>query len=252
MFQRHTQLLVLLAVAASLCPLAESSASTPAEQVSRLRTEVDELAHRLGTQRRSAQDELSALASERTELERQIRLEKVRANTLAQIESERVKQTEGHEGRVQSALRTIRKSLQEARAYVSRTLPFKRDERLRVLERIETDIAVTHPDVAQALSRLWRFVEEEESLAREVSLSQQGILLGNERQLVDVAQIGMALLYFRTREQTFGWARQTGDTWTFERLSDSDFVQVVQNLFAAFERNRVLGPQHLLIPEEAP
>ena len=212
--------------------------------------DVDELAHRLGSLRRTAQDELAALASERTELERQIRLEEVRAHTLAQIEIERAKQTEGQEGRLQSMLDPLQQSLSAVKAYVLRTIPFKRDERLRSLERIEEDIATTHPDLARALSRLWRFVEEEEALARAVSLSQQAIEINGKRQLVDVAQVGMALLYFKTPENDVGWAKQTGGPWTFELLSAPESIRVVEDLFLSFERNRVLGLHHLLIPGE--
>lgn len=230
---------------------AAPTTSTSAERLAALRSEVDDLAQRLEVHQRTSQDELVSLSAERNELMRQIRLEEVRAQTLAQLESERRRQSDGQEERLRETLGPIRQCLHEAKAYVLRTLPYHREERLRVLSHIEADLALTTPDLGHALERLWRFVEEEEALGYEVGHSQQPIVLNGQRHLVEVAHIGMALLYFRTPDGTVGWARPYDGDWTFETLP-APAAKHVGELFALLERNRALGPHRIVIPELTP
>jgi len=230
-----------------------SAAATPLpEQVSATRAEVDALAERLESQRRVMRDDLSALRAERAELQRQVRLEEIRQATLERMRVERTKRVDEQEGRIQSLLKSIQGSIASAKTYVATSLPFKQEERMRRLERIEADIAVTHPDPARALTRVWRFIEEEEALAREIGLSQQAITLKGKRLLVDVARIGMALMYFRLPSGEVGWVRRNNDVWEFEFIESQSARVTVMNVFDDLENNRVLGPKKLLLSTEVP
>ena len=229
-----------------------ATATTLAEQLSETRAQVDSLAEKLENQRRVTRDELSALHAERAELQRQVRLERIRRDTLAKLRAERTQRLDLQEGRILTMLKPIQRSLASVKRYVSATLPFKREERMRRLEKIEADLAVTHPDPARALTQLWRFVEEEEALAGEIDLSQQPIELEGKRLLVDVVRIGMALMYFRLPDGGVGWVRRTEDSWRFERLKDAQAIQTVKNVFADLEKNRVLGSKRILISTDAP
>ncbi len=229
-----------------------AAATTLAEQLSETRAQVDSLAEKLENQRRVTRDELSALHAERAELQRQVRLERIRQDTLAKLRAERTQRLDLQEGRILTMLKPIQRSLTSVKRYVSVTLPFKREERMRRLEKIEADLAVTHPDPARALTQLWRFVEEEEALAGEIDLSQQPIELEGKRLLVDVVRIGMALMYFRLPDGDVGWVRRNEDSWRFERLKDAQAIQTVKDVFSDLEKNRVLGPKRILISTDAP
>ena len=229
-----------------------AGATTLPEEVSAARAEVDSLADRLENQRRLTRDDLSALRAERAELQRQVRLEQIRRDTLVRLRTERAKEMDDQEGRVLTLLKPIEHSIASAKTYVLATLPFKRKERMRRLEQIEADLAVTHPDPAQALTRLWRFVEEEEALAREIGLSQQAIELEGKRLLVDVARIGMTLMYFRLPDGDVGWVRRSKAAWSFERIESGEARATVLQVFDDLKNNQVLGPKRLLISTELP
>ena len=246
---RLTQCLVLLWLVGQTC--LAGAVSLP-EKLSAARAEVDALAERLKNQRRATRDGLSALRSERAELQRQVRLEEIRRDTLSQMRAERTKRVDDQEGRILTLLKPIQASLASAKAYVSATLPFKQEERMRRLKRIEADLAVTHPDPARALTRVWRFIEEEEALAREIGLSQQAITLKGKRLLVDVARIGMALMYFRLPGGDVGWVRRTKDAWAFALIDNQGARETVLQVFDDLQNNRVLGPKRLLISTELP
>ncbi len=236
---------------ASVAGASTAYAETAAEKVARLRAAVDDLAQRVDTERRSTQEALVALRAERAELKRQLRLEAVRAATIDQVHAEHRARADGLEGESLERMEPVRQAVAVAKAYVLRTLPFLRQERLRTLSRIKSDLAATHPDPSSALSRLWRFVEEEEALAGEVGLFQQPVTIDGTRQLVDVARVGMAFLYFRTADGRHGRARRTAEDWVFELVADEIAEQSISALFAALDANRTFGPQLLLLPESA-
>ena len=142
--------------------------------------------------------------------------------------------------------------MRSAKRYVSTTLPFKQEERLRRLAKLESDLSVTHPDLGRALTSLWRFIEEEEAMAKEIGLAQQVIELDGQRLLVDVARIGMALLYFRLPDGGIGWAVQRDDGWRFKRLKSVDARQTILSIFRDLEKNKPLGSKRLLISTELP
>lgn len=224
-----------------------------ADRVSRLRIEVDEIAERLRDQRRRAQDDLAALHAERADLERQLRLEQIRSQTLSQLAQERRDRAMGLEDGTEKWRDPIRQAVAKAKAHVHVSLPYKAVERLEQLQRIERELEGQHPDLSGALSRLWRFVEEEEALGRETGRAQQTVSIGGERRLVDVVHVSMALMYFRATDGRLGWARPNGDAgWRFEWLEDDEAKVIVESLFAAFETNRVQGPQRVLVYEGAP
>ncbi len=243
-----------LAVALVVCAGGASAAPEDdrAERVSRLRIEVDDLAERLRDQRRRAQDDLAALHAERADLERQLRLEKIRAETLAQLSKERRERARGLEVGTDAWRGPIRNAVAAAKDHVAASLPYKAADRLAQLERIERDLEGQHPDLSGALSRLWRFVEEEEALARETGRAQQTVSVDGERRLVDVVHVSMALMYFSASDGRVGWARPSKDGWRFEWLADPEAAAIVEALFEAFETNRVHGPQRVLVYEEAP
>lgn len=230
-----------------------ASQSTPiAQAVSEMRTNVDVLAEQLETQRLASREELSGLRAERAELQRQVRLEQIRRDTLAQLLAERTTRMDDEEGRLMALLSPIQRSIAAAKTYVSATLPFKREERLRRLIKIEKDLAVTHPDLGRTLTRIWRFVEEEEAMAREIGLAQQVIELEGKRLLVDVARIGMGVMYFRLPNGELGWVRRIADAWRFELIKAEVPRSTIAAVFAAFEKNQFFGQKRLLIPTDLP
>ena len=236
---------------ASAQPVANQT--TPiAQAVSEMRADVDALAEQLESQRLASSEELSGLRAERAELQRQVRLEQIRRDTLAQLFAERTKRVDEHEGRMRTLLSPISRSVEVAKQYVSATLPFKREERLRRLNKIEGDLAVTHPDVGRALTNLWRFVEEEEAIAGEIGLAQQVIELDNRRLLAEVARVGMALMYFRLPTGELGWVVQSEAGWRYELIQAPLLNATVSKIFDDLENNQVLGPKRLVLSTQLP
>jgi len=219
-----------------------------AATVARLRREVDELAQKLSAKRTETQDELRALRVERTELERQVRLERVRARTLDELAKKSVQSAAGAQSRLQAWIEPTRAALSATRRYVEASVPYRRTERLKLLDKISLDIVGPQPDPGRAVTRLWRFVEEEEAWATEIAIDQQAIELGGKKSLVQVIRLGAAILYFETPSGGLGWARRGEQGWGFELISSDTGRKIVAALFSAFKQNRRFGPTTLWLP----
>ena len=251
----HGSKALLSAALAGSLPLLSSMAPAGGDEsrrIAALRTEIDELASDLETERVAARDELAALRAERAELQRQVRAAKSRKTTLEKIHDEAVSEAELADAQTRRWNEPTRLAVAAARAYVERSLPFARDPRLAALDRIERDLSAAQPDHARAVERLWRLLEEEEAMGRELALSQQRLDIDGEPQIVDVIRLSMALLYFRTQDGRYGWIAPSPDGWDQELLTDAALIDVVARRFEAFERSDALGPAELLLPTTAP
>lgn len=235
---------------AALCSLPVAAIAAPTVQsLAALRTEVDDVAMQLETERIAAREELAALRAERAELQRQVRAETTRTGTLKRMRAEATQRAEANREHARQWHEPVTAALASAREHVEHTLPFARADRLAVLDRIERDLASPRPDYARAVERLLRFIEEEEAMGRELALSQQRVELDGEPQIVDVIRLGMAVLYIRTSDGRYGWAVPDGEDWRIELLHDDDIVSIVRARFEAHEANDALGPATIVIPE---
>ena len=246
-------LIVAFSVGHSTVGRSDTDASLAlARRVAALRLEVDRLAGKLRDQRKSTRTQLDALRGERADLERRVRLERVRAKALVQLGTKRREQAAKLEAEIAKWLTPVRDSVAHVRRYVARTLPFKRSARAAAVERIAADLSTSHPDPASVLTRLWRFVEEEAALARDVGLSQQVLPFEGRRVMVDVARVGMGLLFVRAPGGAYAWAVRKKGGWTIVRLHQQAAVDRVRQLFNLLEQNRAYGRAALLLPKSPP
>lgn len=223
-----------------------------ATSIAKLRAEIDEIAADLETERVAARDELAALRAERAELERQVRAATSRKTTLERIHKEAKSKAAAQDERTKRWDKPTHDAVAAAQSYVEASLPFAREQRLAALERIERDLSIAQPDYGRAVERLWRLVEEEEALGREMGLGQQRLTIDAQPQIVDVIRLSMALLYFRTRDGRYGWVAPGPSGWRQEVVTDPAHVQAVSELFEAFERSEAMGPVQLLLPAVVP
>lgn len=219
--------------------------------VAALRVEVDELAQKLEGARADVRDDLSALRAERAELERRVRLARVRRKTLEELQTRQTERDATVRAEAARWIEPARAAVAITRAYVARSLPFARAERLAAVDRIGAELDRAEPDVGRAMQRLWRLLEEEAAMTTEVSLSRQPVTLEGEAQLADVLRLGMAVMYVRTVEGQIAWAvpdASSAAAWRLELVRDPALEDTIWALFDAQERNRGFGPVTLAVP----
>jgi hypothetical protein len=225
-----------------------ASSTALAAKVAKLRREVDSLATKLRDRRKALRDELTALRAEKSDLARRLRLERVREKTLQAIRDKRDARIEAVVNKQRDWIAPLKLAIAQTRAYLNTSLPFMRAARLAALDRVQKRLMSARPDAGRILGQLWRLIEQESAMGGEVQLAQQPVVLDGRRMLVDVARIGMALLYVRALKRVYGWAKKSANGWRFERLKAGPGKDVVVALFAALDKNRALGQQQLLLP----
>lgn len=234
--QRITRRLpAALLAAALLLPFAagaqDQSLDNLAQELIRLRTDVEALHSELERKRENYRTELRSLATQKAELEASKRREELNIEQLEENLAEKRKAAKAAGVAGETLEPVLMAAIDSLRDRIRTGMPFKPKERLASLEEIETQVKSGSITPQRAVNRLWGFFEDELRLTRENGIYSQVINLGGDEILVDVARLGMALMYFRTKNEGYGLAVETGSGWKFERVSDAEDARRIETLF---------------------
>ena len=215
--------------------------SSLARRLATLRSEVDDLSEQLQTTKEGYRAQLRSLAEQKAELEVQLRREGLRLEQL-QATQARQKEKNGDQAALDETLRPVLlEALDTLRARIAVGLPFRVDERIADLERLEMQVKTGLLRSQDAAHRLWQTLEDELRLARESGLYRHTIELDDQALLADVARIGMVALYFRTHDKRYGWAIRQGDGWSYTVATERRSKKQLAQLFDSFKKQVRVG-----------
>lgn len=223
---------------------------TLAERLITLRGQVDELQSELDLRREEHKNRMAYLTAQLADLEANRDREQLRVSQLeTDLEEMRV---EISEAGVSSGSLTpfLKNQIVALREQVRTGFPFKVQERLSVLEELETQLDNGVISAQRGVNRLWAFIEDEFRISRENAIYSQSIALDGENVLVDVAKLGNVMMYFRTRDLQYGRAVQTPQGWRFERLDSAQDQERVARLFDSLRKQIRQG--YFELPEALP
>ncbi|MDH5258620.1 MAG: DUF3450 domain-containing protein [Gammaproteobacteria bacterium] len=138
-------------------------------------------------------------------------------------------------------------AIDELSLYISKSLPFKRNARLEALDEIRQQLVSKSVTAPRLANKLWAFVEDELMLTKGNGIYRQIIKLNNEEKLVDVARVGMMMLYYRDGAGNVGMAtksanqRQKNEGWKFVALNQKEQIHQVHYLFDSFQKQVRFG-----------
>ncbi|WP_376695940.1 DUF3450 family protein [Wenzhouxiangella sp. EGI_FJ10305] len=207
-----------------------------AEELVRIRGEVESLNSELNRKQDQHRNEMSSLAAQKGELEATLRREQLRVDQLEEdleTNRERAEQA-GIAG--ESLVPVAEEAIASLRRHIETSLPFKPQERMDALDEIQTQLETGSLAPPRAVNRLWGFYEDELRLTRENGLHSQVIQLDGEQVLADVARLGTVAMYFKTRDGDYGQAERSGGDWRFARLDDRAAVQRIDKLFESLKK----------------
>jgi hypothetical protein len=222
-----------------------------ARELESLRSEIDGLDARVRNSRSRGLAEIRALVSRRGELELERDRETVRKkaarHTVAGLQ-EKIAATKQRGKKLEPV---VREALGMLTAYVRNGLPYQRDARLAALSEIGEGMQKGAVDPEKAASRLWRFVEDEMGMTREVMLTKTPLVLqaGKARRLVRVVRLGMVAMFTELGDGRYGhFVKQAAGGWRHVRITDAETISQVRALFAALEKNIREGAYRLPLP----
>lgn len=230
--------LFLFAALASIATQVQAQDATDAlaNRLIQLRGQVDELQTDLNLAREEHKNRMTYLTAQLTETEASRDREALRVRQLEQ-DLEQMKEQVAAAGATSETLApVVLLYLAELRAQVRTGFPFKVGDRLSELDEIETQLNSGVITAHRAFNRLWAFVEDELRITRENAIYTQSINLNGENVLVDVAKLGNAMMYFRTRDLQYGRAVETSQGWRFELLDSAGDQELVARLFDSLRK----------------
>lgn len=232
----------------------EATLEAWARELSELRSEISLIEARLRAERERGLARLRSLESRRGEAS--ARLDAVRsrqASARRKLDDARERVRAREEKRT-VYLPVVEEHLAKTRAAVEESLPFRREERLTALDELATKLDSGALAPEKAATQLWRFIEDELRLTREVSLTKVPLRIEADgpRHLTEVVRFGMVTLYTRCEDCSdahFGQMVKGDDgRWRHELIEDEVSTQQVKSLFESLERNITEGAYELPLP----
>ncbi len=216
-----------------------SDSSDQATKLAKLRAEVDRLATDIADHKDAARMRNRALAAQKADLELELRREQLRHKQLAEAMDRHKKRITAAAAAQEALKPAVKRAIATIVAVVAVGLPFRRDERLKDLERLGKRLDEGTLTPAKAFARLWSAVEDERRLAKESAKDRQVVTLDGRQVLADVVHIGAVMLFFRVGDQRFGYAAKDAGKaggWRFVEVKDERHKALVQALFVSFDQ----------------
>ena len=246
---------LLLTVVALSAPhvLAQDATEALTSRLIQMRGQVDELQSELNLEREEHKNRMTYLTAQLTEMEASRDREALRVRQLEE-ELEQMKEQVAAGGETSESLApVVMQHLNSLRQQVRTGCPTTVGERVSELDEREAQLHSGVITAHRAFTRLWAFVEDELRITRENAIYTQSINLEGENVLVDIAKLGNAMMYFRTRDLQYGRAVETSSGWRFELLDSVSDQELVARLFDSLRKQIRQGYFQLpnALPQEA-
>ncbi len=256
MNRRHLHTLVLATATAVFAVSSTAGSKTDlqqkAEELAKLRSEVDLLDAEVRAERTQGQAMLKTLEARRTALSTNLDAERVRAKA-ARTKLEGLRQTiEQRKGASQVLLPLFDKAADHLAAAAREGLPFHREERLAAIDELKVKARTGRIDPETACVRLWQLVEDEIRLTGETVRTKVPLSLDIDgkgpRQLADVVRIGMVTMFVRHAPHSFSRIVRRDGSWRSERIQNGKQITQLEGLFEAVGKQVFQGDYVLPLP----
>ncbi len=115
-------------------------------------------------------------------------------------------------------------------------IPFKQKERLSVVEDIERKLNARKVTSQYAINSLWAFLEDELRLTRENAIYSQTIQIDGENKLVEIVKLGTVIMYFKTRDDKYGVAKNIDGLWDYQFFEEQNKQKQIALLFDSLKK----------------
>jgi hypothetical protein len=226
----------VLGALAAVAAYAQAPVESLAERLIELRGQLDQLQSELDLRREEHKNRMVYLTAQLGDLEGNRDREALRVKQL-QEDVDGMRSQIADAGLGSGALTPfVLDQVTALREQVRTGFPFKVAERLAELGEIKTRLESGVVTAQRSVNRLWAFIEDEIRSSRENAIYSQSILLDGRNVLVDIAKLGNAMMFFRTRDLDYGRAVYGANGWRFELLESAAEKEQVALLFDSLRK----------------
>ncbi len=227
---------LLGALLISMSTVAVAQDQALAEELIRLRGEVETLNAELDSVRDEQRTQMAFLAQQRAQMEADIKRQELAISQTERQLSEAREAAQAVGADVDLLRPTVLSVINTLIERIEKGIPFKRVERRTELDELRRQIEGGSLPATRAVNRLWAFLEDELRLTRENGIYSQTIELDGQQVLADVAKLGTMMLFFSTPDGRVGQARRDGARWSFQIQSDAQSQQQIHLLFDSLRK----------------
>lgn len=233
---------LLSSIGAQESDMTNERLSNMAEELVKIRSDVESLYTKVDFRKVEIQEELKNLISKQRELERKDEMyEKSIADQTKKVDE--LNQSIETKVAVQKKYFDVtEKILLNAQDYLKTSIPFKKTERNGEVKNLVEELKNKEVTPDKVLSKLWSMQEDEIRLTSDIGVYSQNVDIDGSNKLVKLARLGMVLIYFKTiDDQIYGYATKSGEEWKYEAVSDKKQVENIQYLFDCLEKKLQTG-----------
>lgn len=210
-----------------------------ARELSAIRQEIGELHDQINTEKQSFSDQMRSLANQKTDLDIKISRQQLNLQDLerelATLKKSRRQQTTPDA----EVVPMVRGEISALRQQLSSSVPFRLQDRLDVLDDIETRLNTQAISSNKAINQLWAFVEDEMTLGRSSGIHSETLDVNGAPTLARVLRLGKIAMFYTLEEGKYGLVRQelVSGSWQHEEITAGDDVALLDSLFDAYAKN---------------
>lgn len=208
-----------------------------ASSLAKVRGDVEELQVQLDLAKENHRNQMGALASQLADLGVEERRQNISIEKLQQSLEKFQQDSQNNSASSETLKPVLIELITRYRLYVRNGFPFKIDDRLSDINKLENQINNNLIDAKKAVNRMWAFIEDEIRLSKENGIYQQTIALNGEQVLADIAKLGTALMYFQTGDKRVGMAsRATDGNWQYIETTQNKEIEQIALLFDSLKK----------------
>lgn len=208
-----------------------------AKSLAKVRGDVEELQVQLDLAKENHRNEMGALASQLADLGVEERRQNISIEKLQQSLDKFQEDSKKNTASSDTLKPVLIDLITRYRIYVRNGFPFKIDDRLSDINKLENQVNNNLIDPKKAVNRMWAFIEDEIRLSKENGIYQQTIELNGEQVLADIAKLGTALMYFQTGDKRVGMASRNNDgDWKYIETTQNQEIEQIALLFDSLKK----------------
>jgi len=241
--------LTLLIASSSLM----ANSDNMAESLMKLRAEVEQLDSAIADEKDTYRATMKSLRMQKNDLEAIVAREELRTKQL-QVEMSKVKKELREAGKNSVGLKPlVLEALAELEKNIQSQIPFKTEERIADLHRIQKQVENDEVSAQKGLALTWNAYGDAIRMSKENGIFKQTITLNGQDRLAEVARVGTMMMFFKTPNDEMGYVLKDGEAWEYKQVLDKDEKAQIAMLFDAFKKQIRTGyftlPNALVVME---
>ena len=210
------------------------------ERLIRTRQEIEILNTDLDSLQKKQSSQWETLLSRKAELETQLKKERFKSLQLYEKKMTLKQRIAPQKGLTPKEKKVVTSWHKDLLQWVNQTLPYKNEERIAELKKIEDGIK-NNSSFHEIVGKLWKFSEKEIELVRHNKYEVLSLDIKGKKTTAEVARVGLLTFAFKLPSDEFGFAKKSSGKWILSVSQEKKELTAAKRLIAKFKEKKYSG-----------